>query len=238
MSTRPKGYGLSAEISAKLKGKYDVQHEQQARVWMEQVVGENIPGSDGSSEPMGPEKFQQGLKDGIFLCKLASVLTGKPIKTTTMKVAFKQMENIGKFLEAIEKYGVAKTDLFQTVDLYENQNMGQVVTCIHALGRKAQTNGFDGPTLGPKESARNTREFTEEQLKAGKNVIGLQMGSNKGASQAGMSMGTQRHINDIQCDDMSKEGANIIGLQAGSNAGANQSGISYGKSRGILGTDK
>ena len=46
------------------------------------------------------------------------------------------MENIGKFLAACEKYGLMKTDLFQTVDLYEAQNMWQVVLCVHALGRK------------------------------------------------------------------------------------------------------
>jgi hypothetical protein len=51
-------------------------------------------------------------------------------------------------------------------------------------------------TLGPKESAENKREFTEEQLKAGQGVIGLQMGSNKGASQAGQSFGKTRSILD------------------------------------------
>ena len=58
------------------------------------------------------------------------------VKYGTSKLAFKQMENIGKFLEACEKYGLAKTDLFQTVDLYEKQNVWQVVLTIHALGRK------------------------------------------------------------------------------------------------------
>ena len=53
--------------------------------------------------------------------------------------------------------------------------------------QQAQAKGFNGPTLGPKESKGEKREFTEEQLKAGQNVIGLQMGTNKGASQAGMT---------------------------------------------------
>ena len=35
--------------------------------------------------------------------------------------------------------------------------------------------------------APNARNFTDEQLKAGQGVIGLQMGTNKGASQAGMT---------------------------------------------------
>ena len=61
----------------------------------------------------------------------------------------------------------------------------QVINGLLALGRKAQANGYDGPVIGPKEAAANKREFTEDQLKEGQKVIGLQMGSNKGASQAG-----------------------------------------------------
>lgn len=37
-------------------------------------------------------------------------------------MAFKQMELISQFLSAAEKYGVAKTDMFQTVDLWEGQS--------------------------------------------------------------------------------------------------------------------
>ncbi len=40
------------------------------------------------------------------------------------------MENIGKFLDACVAYGVPKTDLFQTVDLYEGQNIPQVSMCV------------------------------------------------------------------------------------------------------------
>ena len=36
------------------------------------------------------------------------------------------MENIGFFLSGCEAYGCEKGDLFQTVDLYEKQNMPQV----------------------------------------------------------------------------------------------------------------
>ncbi|CAF0945713.1 unnamed protein product, partial [Brachionus calyciflorus] len=38
------------------------------------------------------------------------------------------------------------------------------------------------------------REFTEEQLRAGQSVIGLQAGSNKGANQSGLSFGLSRHL--------------------------------------------
>lgn len=39
------------------------------------------------------------------------------------------------------------------------------------------------------------RDFTEEQLRQGQSLIGLQMGSNRGASQAGMTgYGMHRQI--------------------------------------------
>ena len=85
-------------------------------------------------------------------------------------------------------------DSFQTVDLYERQNIPTVISTIHALGRKAQAKGLHG--IGPKESEKNVREFTEEQLKAGEHIIGLQMGSNKGATQAGQNFGKTRAIID------------------------------------------
>ena len=39
------------------------------------------------------------------------------------------MENIGNFLDGGYAYGVVKTDTFQTVDLYEGENMAQVCCC-------------------------------------------------------------------------------------------------------------
>ena len=143
----------------------------------------------------GPENVHEKLKDGIILCKLINKFqTGSVKKINESKMAFKQMENIGNFLDGCYSYGVSKNDLFQTVDLYEGTNMAQVIGGIHALGRKAGTKGHPG--LGPKESQKNEREFTEEQLRAGQGVIGLQMGSNKGASQAGQNFGKTRAIID------------------------------------------
>jgi hypothetical protein len=38
------------------------------------------------------------------------------------------MENIKAFLDAVEKYGLAKEDTFVTVDLFEGRNMKQVLS--------------------------------------------------------------------------------------------------------------
>lgn len=190
MADRPKGFGMTAEVSAKIAGKYDANLDAQARDWINQVVGTEID-IDGN-----PDTLQEALKDGVTLCNLINAIApGSVAKINQSKMAFKMMENIGKFLDSCEKYGVNKLDLFQTVSLYEGTNIPQVIDGIHALGRKAGTKGFE-PAIGPKESTQNKREFTQEQLNEGKGVIGLQMGSNKGASQAGMSYGKPRQIHD------------------------------------------
>ena len=45
MCERPEGYGLTAEIKAKMEAKYDIELEQQVRVWMESVTGQPlVPG--------------------------------------------------------------------------------------------------------------------------------------------------------------------------------------------------
>ena len=59
---------------------------------------------------------------------------------------------------------------------------------------QAYSLGHTTHALGPKEATANKREFTEEQLRDGQNVIGLQMGTNKGASQAGDHFGRPRQV--------------------------------------------
>lgn len=194
MANRPRGYGLTSEITRKIQGKYDHHLEQEAREWIENLLSRKLGDSD---DPLGPNGFQQVLKDGSILCQVMNVLSpGSIKKVNESKMAFKMMENISQFLAAAENYGTPKTDLFQTVDLFEGQNMVQVVNGIHALGRTAQKRGFTGPKLGVKEADYNPRNFDEDKLNAGQTVIGLQMGTNRGASQAGMNFGKARSIMD------------------------------------------
>lgn len=51
-----------------------------------------------------------------------------------------------------------------------------------------------GLLLGPRPSEENKRAFSEQQLRAGEGLIGLQAGSNKGATQAGQNFGASRKI--------------------------------------------
>ena len=60
---------------------------------------------------------------------------------------------------------------------------------------QAQKKGYTQYRLGPKEAEAQKKEWTEEELREGRNVIGLQMGTNRVASQAGMTpYGKQRQI--------------------------------------------
>ena len=60
---------------------------------------------------------------------------------------------------------------------------------------QAQKKGFSGATIGVKVADENRRSFSQDQLAESHKIIGLQYGSNKGASQAGMTpYGATRQI--------------------------------------------
>ncbi|KAL3309597.1 Calponin-3, partial [Cichlidogyrus casuarinus] len=143
------------------------------------------------------------------------------------------MENIQIFLDAAESYGVPKESLFQTVDLFEARNLAQVIATILQLGTECQRNGFQGQACGPKPTQSQPRQWTESQLRASDGIIGLQAGTNKLASQKGMSFGGQRHVADIRCDDMDSRGQGVLSLQMGTNKFASQKGMSFGNQRHI-----
>ncbi|KAK6729839.1 hypothetical protein RB195_006724 [Necator americanus] len=179
--------GIALEAQQKIHGKYDRDLAVQILEWVKSVTGEDF-NTDGSVE-----NFCSLFKDGTLLCRLANSLQpGAVKKINSSAMAFKQMENIAFFLSFAEKH-VAKPELFQTVDLYEAQDPNTVLVCLSSLARKSEKL-FGKPGLGPKESEGERREWTEEQLKAGQNVIGLQMGSNKGATASGLNFGNTRHM--------------------------------------------
>ncbi|XP_049447842.1 transgelin-like [Epinephelus fuscoguttatus] len=187
MAYRGPAYGLSREVQNKIDKKYDPELEEKLVKWIVKQCGAREP------EP-GKTGFQNWLKDGCVLGELINSLyaCNKPVKTIkSSTMAFKQMEQIAVFLKAAEDYGVTKTDMFQTVDLFEGKDLAAVQRTLMALGSLAVTkeNGcYKGdPSWFHKKAQENRREFSDEQLSEGKNVIGLQMGTNKGASQAGMT---------------------------------------------------
>ncbi|XP_058239577.1 transgelin-2 [Hemibagrus wyckioides] len=189
MANKGPSYGLSREVQSKIDKKYDPELEERLVDWIMAQCGPSV----GKPQP-GKQGFQTWLKDGCVLCELINSLykDSKPVKRIqSSSMAFKQMELISQFLAAAEKYGVTKSDMFQTVDLWEGKDLAAVQMTLMSLGSLAVTKGdgcYQGdPNWFHRKAQENKREFSEEQLKEGQSVIGLQMGSNRGASQAGMT---------------------------------------------------
>merc|ERR1712179_620787 len=154
------------------------------RDWIEAVLEEPLPAGD----------YEDVLKDGVVLCKMMNKIEAGAVKKLKEKgPAFLLMENVQTFLAAIKKYGVPDEEVFQTPDLFEARNIPQVTLCIYALARTTQKHP---EYTGPKMGTENKREFSEEQIRAGRDgQVGLQAGSNKGASQSGHGgMGNTRHM--------------------------------------------
>eukprot|EP01094_Clydonella_sp_ATCC50884_P019959 TRINITY_DN4017_c0_g1_i1.p2 TRINITY_DN4017_c0_g1~~TRINITY_DN4017_c0_g1_i1.p2 ORF type:complete len:144 (+),score=28.14 TRINITY_DN4017_c0_g1_i1:3-434(+) len=74
------------------------------------------------------------------------------------------------------------------VDLFEKKNMTRGVQCTPALARPPPpVPGYNAPRVGVKLAAENRRNFDEETLRAGQNVMSRQTaGSHGGATAAGM----------------------------------------------------
>ncbi|XP_047001197.1 muscle-specific protein 20-like [Schistocerca americana] len=168
-------------------GRRDPEQEREAQQWIEAVTGERFP-------PGVP--YEDALRDGILLCKLMNRLQPGIIQKVNVSGGdYKMMDNLSQFHKACVKYGVPDVDLFQTVDLWDKKNIVAVTTTIFAIGRTAYKHPeWPGPWLGPRPAEENRREWTEEQLRAGESVIGLQAGSNRGATQAGQNFGASRKI--------------------------------------------
>lgn len=188
MANKGPSYGLSREVQLKIDLKYDPELENILVQWISAQCDNKV----GEPEEAGKIGFQKWLKDGVIVCHLINSLApGSVGKIQSSSMAFKQMEQVSQFLKACEKYGIPPSDLFQTVDLWEGKDMASVQRTLMNLGSLAVTKGdghFKGdPNWFPKKSMENKRGFTQDKLKEGQSVIGLQMGTNKGASQSGMT---------------------------------------------------
>ncbi|KAG9480755.1 hypothetical protein GDO78_010166 [Eleutherodactylus coqui] len=176
MANKGPSYGLSREVQMKIDQKYDPELENILVQW----IVSQCPSSCGHPEEAGKVGFQKWLKDGTVLSHLINSLAPNSVaKIQSSPMAFKQMEQVSQFLKACEKYGIAATDLFQTVDLWEG--MEAIVL------RSTRIILLFTCWLTSAKSLENRRDFSQDKLKEGQSVIGLQMGTNKGASQSGMT---------------------------------------------------
>ncbi|CAG7554436.1 unnamed protein product [Fusarium equiseti] len=125
--------------------KYTPAAANEARSWIEDILGENLPSSD----------LLEGLKDGVALCKLANLALPPPgLRFKKSAMPFVQMENISLFLRACQSppLNLQQHDTFLTVDLFEQKDPAQVLQCIGAFSRAAHAaNPQNFPvSIGPK----------------------------------------------------------------------------------------
>lgn len=211
--------GFARDIQQKLAEKFDGKEAAKTLRWirvLEKPDGqlpppvieavENIP-KDISDVTM--DDYAKYLSDGLALGYLMACLNPQMIsKLNTVKtwqVSDKSMfeiprqrERIGMFLSFAANMGVDSASQFQTDQLYEKTNLPQVIVCLSQVGIVAQAQpGFRGPTdFWPQRHKENKRSFTEQQLRSGETVIGLQAGYTGGANASGVTFGAHRHITD------------------------------------------
>ncbi|KAF2110724.1 hypothetical protein BDV96DRAFT_623981 [Lophiotrema nucula] len=126
-------------------GRYTPQAANEARSWIEDILGERLP----------PGDLLDALKDGTVLCRLVNLAVPNPgVKFKKSPMPFIQMENISHFLRACEQapLNMPSHDRFLTVDLYESKDPTQVLQCLGAFSRVANSiNPSNFPTtIGPK----------------------------------------------------------------------------------------
>ncbi|KAJ5779640.1 hypothetical protein N7457_007360 [Penicillium paradoxum] len=123
--------------------RYTPQAAAEVRDWIEEVLHEKLASPD----------LLDGLKDGIALCKLVNLAVSPGVKYKQLSAPFVQMENISHFLRACQMapLNLPPHDVFLTVDLYEAKDPAQVLQCLAAFSRRANTlapNKFPR-TVGP-----------------------------------------------------------------------------------------
>ncbi|KAJ4371111.1 calponin [Neocucurbitaria cava] len=125
--------------------RYTPKAANEVRSWIEDVLGERLPAGD----------LLDALKDGTVLCRLVNLAVPNPgVKFKKSPMPFIQMENISHFLRACEMppLNMPAHDRFLTVDLYESKDPAQVLQCLTAFSRVANSvNPSSIPsTIGPK----------------------------------------------------------------------------------------
>nr|CAD7426761.1 unnamed protein product [Timema monikensis] len=208
-----------------INSKYSEELAQESLEWIKEITGEDI-NVDGSMD-----NFYELLKDGTLLCRLVNLIQPNSVKKINeSKMAFKCMENINQFLEVAKNLGVPPQETFQTVDLWERQNLNSVVICLQSLGRKCYH--LDRilccvPCLCLTSSVSCVLQATP--LLISPCLVRTFQAHNYGKPSIGPKE-AEKNVRNFSEEQM-RAGQGVISLQYGSNKGATQSGINFGNTR-------
>jgi len=226
MNKHPDDYvfGMDVDLQDKMRAKFCPKKMNLCQKWIEEATGEEFDAS---------KDFQANLKDGLLLCKLVNKIKEKSVKRpSTMKQPFKMRENIDKYLKACTALGQKTTDIFDVNDLYDGNDLNTVLAQLQSLGGLAQKiKGHDVPAFGTKQSEEHKREFTKEQIQAGKKIVPLQ---NAGSIAVEKEKGTDNIVLYSQVgQEMGKSVGGVSQQNAGSIAVEKEKGtdhiVRYGK---------
>jgi len=132
-----KMYGLDKDVQDKIAAKFDPERVALVSRWIFDVTGKKV------------NNFHKDLKSGVKLCRLMNkIKPGSCKKVKVSKMPFVQRENICNYLEACKRYGMRETDVFVSQDLFEGDNLNNVVVNLFALNTLASKKGFAGPFIG------------------------------------------------------------------------------------------
>ncbi|KAK2768618.1 hypothetical protein FQN54_000474 [Arachnomyces sp. PD_36] len=120
--------------------RYTPQAANEVREWIEEILNERLPSGD----------LLDALKDGVPLCRqvnpapnaeLINLVASPGVKFKQSSMPFVQMENIESFLRACQMppLNLQSHDVFLTVDLYEAKDPAQVLQCLIAFSRRANS---------------------------------------------------------------------------------------------------
>lgn len=198
MANQGPSYGLSRDLEIKNQKKFNIEEALEVLAWIEHV--NRTPFVPTLATVTTSDQVSDLLKDGVALCLLMNRLMSSPSCSAVNfhknpKMPFHKMENISLFLNACKNFGVSQISCFQTVDLYENKQPYKVVECLRSLAAVAQNKQIRGlcpseinfPTWVVKLAENHPRNFPTEVIRQGQVCIPLQSGTNKCASQKGMT---------------------------------------------------
>jgi len=197
MANHGPSFGLSRELERKNQARFSIEEALEVLLWMEEV--NDMQFKPPLSGVTTAEQVSELLKDGVQLCMLMNRLNSTNSSVISFnrdaRKPFPMMENISKFLDACKAYGVSEISCFQTVDLYENKHPYKVIECLRSLAAVAQSKQIliggcpksinFPPWVVKMAHNRPRKEFTKKILSEA--VIPLQYGTNKCASQKGMT---------------------------------------------------
>jgi len=167
--------GIDKELQAKLASKFDVTKADACLQWIAEATKKEVTGD-----------FEADLKDGYLLCQLLKHISNKTYKKTIKKSKhtkqpFVCRTQIQNFVMGCKELGMAETDVCSSQDLYEGDNLNNVVNHLYALNAicyKLEASGkYKGPFIAGsnvKFATANKRHFTKEQLAKSAGIVPLQ----------------------------------------------------------------